>query len=88
MADRFPHIHHSLLGHVPNPGFRGIGSANSLVAIDADGLRSSGEWAKSSDSSVLAVGNSYTYGEEASDKETWPAQLQRLTSRRVLNGGR
>jgi lysophospholipase L1-like esterase len=36
---------------------------------------------------ILAVGDSYTYGEEVGDGETWPAQLQRLMGRKVLNAG-
>ena len=36
---------------------------------------------------VLAVGDSYTYGEEVGDNETWPAHLQQLAHRRVLNAG-
>jgi hypothetical protein len=82
----FPHIHHDLLGHVPNPGFQGIGSANSRVTIGDDGLRYTGE-VTSGTCTILAVGDSYTYGEEVSDAEAWPAQLQTLTGRPVLNGG-
>lgn len=80
-------IHDSLLGHVPNPGHSGSGFGNSFHTIDADGLRFGGEVPVSSDRAILAVGNSFTYGDEVRDDETWPAQLQRLTGRRVLNGG-
>ena len=50
-------------------------------------MRFTGERPISSDGSILAVGDSYTYGDEVLDEETWPAQLQRLTGRPVLNGG-
>ena len=33
------------------------------------------------------MGDSFTYGDEVRDEEAWPAQLQRITGRRVLNGG-
>jgi hypothetical protein len=33
------------------------------------------------------MGGSFTFGEDVSDLEAWSAQLQRLTGRRVLNGG-
>jgi hypothetical protein len=36
---------------------------------------------------ILAVGDSYTYGEEVGDNQTWPALLEQLCGRRVLNGG-
>jgi hypothetical protein len=36
---------------------------------------------------ILAVGDSYTYGEEVGDNQTWPALLEQRSGRRVLNGG-
>jgi len=36
---------------------------------------------------VLAVGDSFTFGDQVSDDETWPAQLEQLLQRPVLNGG-
>jgi lysophospholipase L1-like esterase len=80
-------IHDSLLGHVPNPGCRTSGFANSFHTIDSDGLRHCGETLVSNEGPILAVGDSFTYGDEVLDEEAWPAQLQRLTDRRVLNGG-
>ena len=80
--------HDDLLGHVPNPGFSGPGVGRSFHTIDAEGFRSCGESPPSSDGgAILTVGDSYTYGDEVRDEEAWPAQLQRLTGRRVLNAG-
>lgn len=87
MTEHALFVHNDLLGHVPNPGFCGPGYGNSFHTIDADGLRSNGETPVSGGSSILAVGDSFTYGDEVRDEETWPAQLQRLTGRRVFNGG-
>jgi hypothetical protein len=87
MPDRILHVHDSLLGHVPRPGVRGAVADGGPVTIDSDGLRFTGEAIGSSDGPILAVGNSYTYGEDVGDTAAWPAQLQRLTGRRVLNGG-
>jgi len=36
---------------------------------------------------VLATGDSYTFGDEVGDSETYPAHLERLLGCRVVNGG-
>jgi len=87
MTDIRPYIHDDVLGYAPNPGFCGPGVWDKMHTIDAEGLRSTGERPASREGPILAVGDSYTYGDEVSDEETWPAQLQKLTGRPVLNGG-
>ena len=92
MSENSLFVHDDHLGHALNPGFSGPGVGRSFHTINADGLRFSGamptstEW-PASERPILAVGDSYTYGDEVRDEEAWPAQLQRLTGRRVLNGG-
>lgn len=78
------HVHDDGLGYVPRPGH-----AEPGLTIDADGLRSAGEAALASSSAppILAVGDSFTFGDDVADGESWPAQLERLAGRRVLNGG-
>ena len=51
------------------------------------GLRANGDAPSADGPTILAVGDSYTYGEEVADDETWPALLQRRIGRPVLNGG-
>jgi lysophospholipase L1-like esterase len=87
MIDTSLFIYDGVLGYVPNPGFSGHGFGRSFHTIDSDGLRSCGETPTSSGAPILAVGDSFTYGDEVRDEEAWPAQLQRLTGRPVLNGG-
>lgn len=88
MSDDFCFVHSDLLGYAPKPGFRGSGSDGWKVTIDADGLRASGDPSLPDiGSTILAVGNSYTFGEEVSDGDTWPSQLEHISGRRVLNGG-
>ena len=84
------HVHDARLGYTPRPAYAAPG-----LTIDADGLRPTGEVgagappANSGDGGgpILAVGDSFTFGEEVADAESWPAQLQQITGRRVLNAG-
>ena len=74
------YVHDDRVGYVPRAGY----SAPGLI-IDSDGLRHTGE--QTADAPILAVGDSFTFGAEVNDGQTWPAQLKLLTGRRVLNGG-
>ncbi len=82
MADKLSHVHDDVLGYVPSCHF-----CSASVRIDADGLRYAGEFTGSDGPSILAVGDSFVFGDEVGDLEAWPAQLQRLIGCRVLNGG-
>lgn len=79
-GDRGRYRHDPQLGHVPRAGHASPGTT-----IEEDGLRRTG--ASLPGPPILAVGDSFTYGDEVEDAQTWPAQLQALTGRRVLNGG-
>lgn len=58
------------------------------MTIDHAGLRTTGDAIdEASRAPILAVGDSFTFGEEVADQETWPAQLRHVVNRRVLNGG-
>lgn len=74
--------HDERLGYVPREGYAAAG-----IAIGENGLRHTGPAPADARAPILATGDSFTFGEEVSDGETWPADLQRLTGRRVLNGG-
>ena len=74
------YVHDDQVGYVPRAGYAAPG-----LTIDPDGLRHTGE--HTADAPILAVGDSFTFGDEVNDAQTWPAQLQLLTGRRVLNGG-
>src|SRR3979411_433104 len=73
-------VHDDRLGYAPRAGYTAPG-----LTIDSDGLRPPGE--QTAGPPILAVGDSFTFGDEVNDGQTWPAQLQLLTGRRVLNGG-
>jgi hypothetical protein len=75
------------LGWVPEQGVHR--PWGTTVTVLKDGIRSNGRgevW-DGSDHSVLAVGDSFTFGNQISDWETWPAQLEKLSGRRVINAG-
>jgi hypothetical protein len=77
------------LGWTPIPGYSGIANVwGTLVKIDAEGTRSNGQpLPQSGGPAILAVGDSFTFGDQVSDAETWPAQLETKLGRRVINGG-
>jgi hypothetical protein len=87
----YPSAFDPRLGWIPRPG---TASAENIwgtdVTIGEEGIRSNGAAtpAPAADAPVvLAVGDSFTFGDEVSDRETWPAQLARVTGWRVLNAG-
>jgi hypothetical protein len=69
------------------PGHPGT-NADAWVTIGADGIRSNGGSPSLPERPViLAVGDSFTFGGQVSDHQTWPAALERKLGIRVLNGG-
>ena len=65
----------AIVGYVPTGGTRGNGVTGAVTGGGGNAPI------------VLAVGDSYTYGEEVADDETWPAFLQTKLARPVINGG-
>jgi hypothetical protein len=79
------HIYDPELGWIP----KSSNQWGTSIAILQDGIRSNGGgevWDGTGDP-ILAVGDSYTFGDQVSDSETWPAQLEKLSGRRAINGG-
>jgi len=77
------------LGHVPTPGARSNNPIwKTRARIDRHGVRSNGrEGPRPQGPTVVAVGDSFTYGDEVDDRDTWPAILEGLLERPVINGG-
>lgn len=75
-----------LLGFVPRPGTLSRPDAPWHVSVDPDGLRSNGG-PRPQGVPILATGDSYTFGEQMEDRQTWPAFLERELAVPVLNGG-
>jgi hypothetical protein len=79
-----------IVGYAPTDGafiIREPGWNDAKVTI-AKGVRANGgSPALGRSESILAVGDSFVFGEQLSDDESWPAILERETGRRVTNGG-
>ena len=72
------------LGWDLQPGASGL-LAGRPISISADGMRNHTPGVRAgSGPSILALGDSYTEGYAVADDETWPAHLERHSSRRVL----
>jgi hypothetical protein len=77
-------MYHPQMGFVGRPGHTADG-----VSHDAQGRRNvpASPGAAPAGPPVLAVGDSYAYGDEVGDRETWPALVQARLGRRVVNAG-
>jgi len=77
------------LGYVPTPGARAPNPIWKTTAhINWEGNRSNGADAKPpTGTPLVAVGDSFTYGDEVDDRDTWPAILERTLDKPVINGG-
>jgi len=78
----YPYAYHERLGWATVPGKSVNGQS-----IDARGLRGNGFSSNVRGGSILVLGDSFVYGDEVGDAETWPAHLERILGRTVLNGG-
>lgn len=77
------------LGYVPRANFASTDNHwGTRVSIDGDGLRRNGDQPPpAGDRCVVAVGDSFTFGDQVDDDASWPAQLERVLGRPVKNGG-
>jgi hypothetical protein len=55
--------------------------------VDAEGYRKTPAGPNLMQPPVLVTGSSFAKGDEVADEEAWPAYLQEMIGRRVLNGG-
>lgn len=85
-ADERPYAeYHPRLGWVPNLGVR-VDSGVTSTILDGN-IRSNGTTPPPGGDPILAVGDSFTFGAEVNDAESWPAQLESLLARPVINAG-
>lgn len=84
----YPSTHDPLLGWIPEPGYEGLKDNvwKTRVHIDDDGFRSNGRTPPPGPA-ILAVGDSFTFGDEVDDDATFPSRLEARLGRRVVNAG-
>jgi len=84
--------YNSELGHIPREGFSEIISTprkhwNDVeVSILTDGIRANDN-SISYDKDILAIGDSFVFGDQVSNYHTWPSCLERELRRGVDNAG-
>ena len=86
----FPTRYDPELGWAPQVGSYGLeGSWGAGVTVLDSGVRSNGSDPPASEGvgPVVAVGDSFTWGAEVGDHQTWPALLERRLGSPVINGG-
>ena len=57
------------------------------MTIDDEGFRTNDGTAPTAGASILVTGDSFTFGDQVSNNETWAACLERKTGRETDNGG-
>jgi len=75
-----------LVGRIPQPGLSVRHPNGFTITIGENGTRRNGQAAAvSSRPAVLAVGDSFAFGDGVDDEDSWPAILEQLSGRRVIN---
>ncbi len=76
------------VGYLHKKNFKYIFPKNNrLISIDEKGFRNNKNKIGSSELDILAIGCSFTFGDQVSDSETWPSYLQEELKIRVDNAG-
>lgn len=76
------------LGWVPKPSHRSVDrSSGSPIQTLEHGIRSHGHSPIKSPNRIMTLGDSFTWGEQVADNETWPFYLQQQTHWEVINAG-
>lgn len=86
-----PIQHDPYLGWIPREGFSGNKDVwKKEITILKNGIRSNTDKKAKEVAgpvSILAVGDSFTFGAQVSNAETWPALLEKISGKTVINGG-
>jgi hypothetical protein len=86
-SDRYV-IRDPLLGTLPRPGLHFHHPKGFTMTIGEHSIRSNGTAPPHGERPLaLAVGDSFAFGDQVDDEDSWPAVLERLRGQRVLNAG-
>lgn len=83
------HVTDPMVGRlVAHPGQTRHPTKRFLITIGERGIRLNGDTPPRAERPlVLAVGDSFAFGDGVDDEDSWPATLERLTGGRVINAG-
>jgi hypothetical protein len=89
LRSSYPVSYDAELGWIPRAGFSGLANVwRTQVTVTRDSLRANGSGdPPTRGRPILAIGDSFTFGNEVRDSETWPSHLERRLQRPVLNAG-
>lgn len=84
----YPAQYDSFLGYIPRAGFSGTNNAWSVpLTIGPLGVRKNRPGPSPEKIRILAVGDSFTFGDQVGDTDTWPALLEDILAEPVANAG-
>ena len=88
MRSGYPAIYDARLGYTLKPDTVSEHSyGGEFVTVDAEGLRSNGPHERPPGRPIIATGDSFTFGSQVGDTESWPAQLEARLHQPVHNAG-
>jgi hypothetical protein len=85
--DQYAHVD-PLIGRIPKDGLSLRLPEGFSINIGEHGTRRNGETPPRAERPLtLAVGDSFAFGDDVNDADSWPAFLERISGRRVINAG-
>ena len=80
-------IRDPVFGRLPKPGIVIHEPLRGTVSIGEHSVRLNRNPPGAERPTIVAVGDSFTFGQDVGDSDSWPAALERLLRYRVVNGG-
>ena len=80
-------IRDPVVGRLPKPGIVIHEPFGGMFTIGEHSVRLNRNPPVAERPTIVAVGDSFTFGQDVGDSDSWPAALERLLGHRVINGG-